>query len=391
MGGSGARAAAAARADRERIAMQVSGGTARFRTLAAAAWLAAATGCATAHAGKVPPPGAAAGERRAFAVPGHGIVEIPIPKGWTAEEGSDDPSKPPTIRLERPGGAFLALLTPFWTPPDDGDEAPGDSARLFAELARRNALGGAAEAEIPLERLEGEGVHGFWFEATDRALVGKDPGPEEWRHVIQGAASVGSIVLAFTLLDNIDGPHRGTLLEVVREARHVDEMPEAGAEDGMEDDPDARTVPLRVEISGKPWAVLVDLPGFRMYKPRRSDDGAGVLVLGQDPRSGLVASVILKPAGGARDAAGCRDADLPRIREAAELLDLRVSSAGQAARASYGITAPGAPEVRQEHGHAWLQREGICANVHVSKMAPAPGDAEAMERILESARFGEDL
>lgn len=367
--------------------MNVSAGTARLRALAAAAALAALAGCA--HGGKAAQRVPSAGERRAFAVPGHGVLEIPIPKGWTIEEAPEEPPKPLTIRLEPPGGGFRALLTPFFNPGEEGP-AHGDSARLFAELARRNALGGAAEGDIPLERLDGQGVHGFWFEATDRALVGKDPGPEEWRHVIQGAAEVGSIVLAFTLLDNADGPHRQALLEVVREARHVDDDAEAaGAE--MEDDPTARTVPLRVEISGKEWAVLVDLPGFRMYKPRRSDDGTGVLVLGHDPRSGLVASVILRPAAGARDAAGCRDADLPRIREAADLLDLRVDSAGAAARASYAITAPGAPDVRQEHGHAWLERDGICANVHLSKMAPAPGDDEAMERILSSARFGEDL
>lgn len=372
--------------------MNVSGGTARLRALSAAAALLAAAGCAMVHRGKAEQRAVSGGGRHAFAIPGRGVLDLPIPKGWTVEESPEEPSKPPTIRLERPGGGFVALLTPFFNPGEDDApaQAQGDSARLFAELARRNALAGSAEREIPLEPLEGQGVHGFWFEATDRALVGKDPGPEEWRHVIQGAVEVGSIVLAFTLLDNAEGPHRQMLLDVVREARHVDGAPEAGGVE-MEDDPGARTVPLRVEISGKPWAVLVDLPGFRMYKPRRSDDGTGVLVLGQDPRSGLVASVILRPAAGAGDAAGCRDADLPRIRDAAELLDLRVASAGGAARASYAISAPGAPEVRQEHGHAWLEREGICANVHVSKMAPGPGDAEVMERILSSARFGEDL
>ena len=222
-------------------------------------------------------------------------------------------------------------------------------------------------------------------------LVGKQPGPEEWRHVIQGAAAVGPLVLAFTLLDNGEGPQRETLLEVVRAARHVGGSPERGPVDDIEDDPGARTVPLRVEIMGKPWAVLVDLPGFRMFKPKRSDDGTGVLVLGQDPTSGMVVSVILRPAGGARDAAGCRDADLPKIQDSSELLDLRVDSAGPAARAAYAIAAPGSSRVRQEHGHAWLEREGICANVHVSKMGTAPGDAELMERILSSARFGEDL
>jgi hypothetical protein len=376
--------------------MAVTTGGTGLRGLAAAAVAAllAPAACAGARRAErhAPPSGA---ELRVFAVPGHGAIELPIPKGWTAEAGSGEPASP-TIRLERPGGGFVALLTPFWNPgePESGPERV-DTARLFAELARRNAIAGAAELDVPLHALGGEGVHGFWFAATDRTLEGREPGPEEWRHVLQGAAAVGPLVLAFTLLDNADGPQREAVLDMVRSARHVEAKGEAreprtGVE--LELDPDARTVPLRVEVAGKAWAVLVDLPGFRMFKSRRSDDGKGVLVLGEDPQSGIVASVILKPAGAARDAGACRDLDLPRIREAAsDLTELDVATAGVAARASYSLSAPGDGAARQRHGHAWLEREGVCANVHVSKVDPDPDDAAAMERILSSARFGEEL
>ncbi len=332
-------------------------------------------------------------ERRAFAVDGHGALEIALPGGWTADARADDPSAPTTIRLEQPGAAFVALLTPFWDPGEPGDREHEDTARLFAELARRNALGGSLEQEIPLEELVGEGVRGFWFGATDRDLAGKEPAPEEWRHVLQGAAAVGPLVVAFTLLDNAPGPQRAALLEVVRGARHVPQPGQAPPEAGVELDPDARSVPLRLEVRGRPWAVLVDLPGFRLFKPRRADGGVGVLVFGQHPESGMVASVILRAAAEASDAAGCRDVDLPRIREAVPALaELRLSTAGAAARALYAVPGgAGAEGVRQEHAHAWVHRDGVCANVHVSKLAPASGDAEAMERILESLRFAEDL
>jgi hypothetical protein len=366
---------------------------ARRRVAALAA--AALAGCAGARTPRSAAPGSEPGGegRRAFAVPGHGSIEIAVPRGWTAEASADDPSAPSTIRLEQPGASFVALLTPFWDPGEADDEAaPGDAARLFAELARRNALGGSVEREIPLQELGGEGVHGFWFGATDRELVGKEPGPEEWRHVIQGAAAVGELVVAFTLLDNAPGPQREALLEVVRGARHLPDAEERRAAGGMEPDPDARTVPLEVEAQGRSWSVLVDLPGFRVFRPRRGDEGIGVLVFGQHPESGIVVSVILRSAGDARDAAGCREADLSRIREAVpEMGELRLGAAGDAVRAAYAVVAPEADPVRQEHGHAWLHREDVCASVHVSKMAPAPSDAELLERILASVRFGERL
>ncbi len=359
-----------------------------FRTplpVLAAALLA---GCAGARGGKAPP----AEDRRAFDVPGHGALEVSVPPGWTAEATAGEPPAPVTVRLAGPGDGFVALLTPFWNTSEPEDEpAHADTAQLLAELARRSALPGAAEREIPLEEVVGDGVHGFWFAATDRALVGKEPGPGEWRHLVQGAAAVGPLIVAFTLLDNGPGPQRSRLLEVVRGARHVAGGRTAEPRPAMEFDPDVSTVPLRVLVAGKSWTVLVDLPGFRMFRPRPSEDGEGTAVLGQSPQAGIVASVIVRPAGGARDAKGCREADLAKLRKAVPLVELRTATIDAAARAAYAVDDVRGKPHRQTHAHAWLFREDVCVNVHVSKIEPEPGDADRMERILDGVRFGEEL
>jgi hypothetical protein len=368
---------------------------------AALALALAAAGCAgaKAHPGSPPP----ALDRIAFEVPGHGALEIAVPSGWTAKLEAGEPPAPRTIRLGGPGEAFVAFIAPFWNPGEPEDaSARADNAQLLAELARRGALAGSVEREIPLEELVGDGVHGFWFSATDRELVGKEPGPGEWRHLLQGAAAVGPLVIAFTLLDNAPGPQRELLLAVVRGARHVagaavDAAGGEGDEDGDEGegpeaDPGASTVPLRVEVRGKTWTVLVDLPGFRMFKPRTATEGVEALVVGHDPESGVVASVMLRGAERARDAAACRDADLAKIRGAHPGLgEVRLSDSGGAARALYTLPENGGKAVPQLHGHAWLYRDDVCANVHVSKAAPEEGDAAALERILESVRYGADL
>jgi hypothetical protein len=372
----------------------------RARRLAPAAALAlAAAACAGPRAATLPAPPPVP-ERRAFEVPGHGALEIAVPEGWTATAEPGEPPVPMTIRLAPRDGDFVALLTPFWNPGEPEDEpARADTAQLFAEIARRNALGGSVEREIALEELVGDGVHGFWFGATDRALVGKEKGPGEWRHVLQGAAAVGPLVVAFTLLDDAPGPQRDRFLQVVRGARHV---PGGGGESGEEGDdeagddsevdPDAPTVPLRVEVRGKPWTVLVDLPGFRMFKPRAAEGGVETLVVGHDPDTGLVASVILRRAEGARDAASCREVDLGKIRAAhPDVADVRPSESDGVARATYVQPELDGRKVPQLHGHAWLFRDDVCANVHVSKAGPEPDDAEALERILASVRYGADL
>jgi hypothetical protein len=377
---------------------------ARARLAYAAAVLAAA-GCAAAKP-RPPPPRPRPPARSAFDVPGHGTLELAVPPGWTARLDEGDPSAPRTIRLGAPGADFVAYLAPFWNPGEPEDPAArADGAQLLAELARRGALAGSVEREIPLEELVGDGVHGFWFAATDRELAGKEPAAGEYRHLLQGAAAVGPLVVAFTLLDNGPGPQRAALLALVRGARYVAGAAALGGEKGGEDadgaadadggpepDPGVATLPLRVEVRGRPWTVLVDLPGFRMFKPRSSDEGVEALVVGHDPDRGIVASVMLRPADRARDAGGCRDEDLARIRAAhPALAGLRLSGAAGAARAAYTLPQLDGKPIPQLHGHAWLWRDDVCASVHVSKAAPGQGDAAALERILDSVRYGADL
>jgi hypothetical protein len=329
-------------------------------------------------------------QRRAFQIEGHGQLLLALPPGWTAAEGERGEASAPAIRLEKPGAAFVALLTPLWNPGgQEGSQASADTAQLLADMARRKALGGSVESEIPLEELVGQGVHGYWFVASDRELAGREPAPQEWRHVLQGAAAVGPIVLVFSLLDNGPGPQRADLLEIVRTARHAGEQPEEETEGQFVPVPGARTDPLRTAWPGKPWAVLVDLPGFRIAAPAGEVDG--VILVGFEEETGIVVSVLLREAGGANDARGCREAALTRIASLAHVSEVRLADSGPAARAAYTVDALRGKPVRQDHAHAFLFREGVCGNVHVSKSEPQPEDAARIERILATVRFGDDL
>jgi hypothetical protein len=360
------------------------------------------------------------GTRRSFAVPGQGLLEVTLPAGWEAVDKPGDATSPRTIELGPPGRPFLALLSPVENPEASQGREGADTAQLLAELSRRRAAETAVESEIPLMELVGEaGVHGFWFAATDRSMEGKQPKPGEYRHLMQGAAAIGPILLAFTLLDNGPGPQRSQLLALVRTARLAagaapggtggpgeggagEGGPEPGgpgggaapgsrAADGFEPDPGAETVPLVVHDPAHRVSVLVDLPGFAMFKPRPSEDGTAIVVLGENPETGIVASVILREARGL-DARGCRDDALARIRSATPgIVDVRTSEVDGVARASYALQELHGQEVRQQHAHAFLARNGVCANLHLSKADASPEDAARFEQILGSLRFGEAL
>ncbi len=342
----------------------------RLAPLAAAALLAA---CA--H-GRSREPADGTG-RRALVVNGHGRRVVAIPAGWRATESAEGAAPGPTVKLEKPGEKFVVLLTPLWNPGEpEPPQARADTARLFAELGRRSALAGSVEQDIPLEELEGPAVRGAYFSATDSTLVGRETGPGEYRHVLQGAAAVGPVILAFTVLDDEPGPWRDQALELVRGARHVaDGEPEAGPPGDLEPVPEEETAPLRLRWPGRSWALLVDLPGFRVGL--RPAAAGPPYAIGLHPDSGIAASVALVDAAGARDASGCRIA-------------IARSEAPGTARATYEI-AEGKGGVPETHAHAFLFLDGTCATVHVSRVGPEPGDAARLEEILSSARFAEDF
>lgn len=366
------------------------------RPLAAGALAAVGLACATLRAHNLP-------AHKILPVKGLGGVEVEIPAGWQISEAEVAGDRDASAQLQPADHAFAVLLSPVPNPqPDERDG--GETAQVLVELSRRKAAAGAVEKEIPLMELVGkDGVRGYWYVVTDRALEGRTPGKDEYRYLMQGAAAVGPILLTFTVLDNHDGPHRSQVLDLVRNAHLTAAAPPApgpppaeGAQrdhEGpeFEPDPGAQTMPLVVHDPGGRVTVLVDLSGFRMFKPRPGPSGESVIVLGEHPDDGIVASVILKDAAGA-DARRCRDSALARIEKAApEVAEVRRGDAGGAARLSYALRPQHGKPVRQVHAHAFVVRAGVCVNLHVSKADPDPADEAKIERILSSLRFGESL
>jgi hypothetical protein len=359
---------------------------------------AAALACAGGPRGRAPK-----AAERTFQLPEQGTLVLTAPSDWTFEESAPDEPVAMGIRITPKDRAFVALLTPYWDP--DAPQAPADveTAQTAAELARRKAREGSVEEEIALEELVGEGVHGYWFTATDKALANRKPGKDEWRALVQGAAAVGRLVLIFEMLDNGPGPHRAQVLDLIRGARHEPSRggapppkpggkpPETPESEAFEPDPSIETVPLQVELPGRRWAALVDLPGFAAAPPRASPDGRSVLVLAQNPRSGLVASVLLVEGQG-NDPVACRTRDLEGIRRAVpDLRDLSLAEAPGAARAEYlAPTLRGEP-MSQWNAHEWRARDGVCVHLHLSKMGHDAADHAAVEQVRATLRFGEAL
>jgi hypothetical protein len=145
--------------------------------------------------------------------------------------------------------------------------------------------------------------------------------------------------------------------------------------------------PFALGLPDKPWRLLVTLPGFEM-EPVQSRAG-GARALGASESTGLAISLTLATSPGDPSARSCRDHDWAgRQKGALVLEDARLSAQGDQARVEFRVSSVDDKSVQEGHVLLYLQRDGVCAIVHLSKGHYRAEDAEAFERVLGSVRLG---
>jgi hypothetical protein len=115
----------------------------------------------------------------------------------------------------------------------------------------------------------------------------------------------------------------------------------------------------------------------------------GARVLGARDVSGLSVSLTLAASPGDPSARSCRDHDWAgRQRSPLPREGTRLSAQGDTARVEFLVPGTSGAAAPQKHVLLYLQRDGVCAIVHLSKEAYSAQDGEGMERLLASARLG---
>lgn len=156
---------------------------------------------------------------RGFLVQGRGTLLVTTPAAWGFRTSKPDRMTPRDIQFMDPGGDYQMMLTLF---PDAQAVLRGETARAFVEMARDEAKPKALEPDPQLVALKGAGGEGFYFQVTDKDLVGKPSKPEDWKYLRQGALLVGESLLFFSLFsDTKDSPVVDAALRSFSEARLV--------------------------------------------------------------------------------------------------------------------------------------------------------------------------
>ncbi len=153
---------------------------------------------------------------RTLPIPGRGTLVISSPLHWSQHISQPPEKLAPTIRFSSAAGKnFVVSISAFWSPTNDSSFNSSSNVRTLVEDTVDELEPWMEESDIPILELRGGSGPGYYISATD-----KDPGPNEYKYLTQGAMGVDDLLLTFTVLTNeTDSPVVKDALDMLRSAR----------------------------------------------------------------------------------------------------------------------------------------------------------------------------
>jgi hypothetical protein len=146
----------------------------------------------------------------------------------------------------------------------------------------------------------------------------------------------------------------------------------------------------RLRYADKSWTLLIDLPGFVQVEEWASRNGTRRMFRARDYETGVVVSAFLERNPELGSHAQCREHYWAKAqRSPIERSDVtRRSSASMEIVRWMQQESEGRP-VRWQNVHAYLFKDSVCVEVHLSKVLYEPDDERLFDAVLRTVRFAD--
>ena len=158
--------------------------------------------------------------QRAYPVPEHGEIILNVPANWEVTYFSPGELKPPVITFYKKdksqGELFQLNISTLWDDGFERDITRPEEIRALVEETGMNILESSKEEDLKLIPFKGTQGEGYYFVLSDKSAR-----PGEYEYLMQGAVSVGEILVVFSLFTREpDSTYQAETLKMLMDAMH---------------------------------------------------------------------------------------------------------------------------------------------------------------------------
>jgi hypothetical protein len=144
----------------------------------------------------------------------------------------------------------------------------------------------------------------------------------------------------------------------------------------------------RLQFSDKSWALLIDLPGFVLDEQWPGRNATRRMIRVHDAETRVIVSAFLERNPELASKEQCRDLYWAKLQKSPfAYSDVAMTSRGSMAIVRAMVAEMQGRSVRQQNVHAHLFRDGVCMEIHLSKVLYEPDDERLFEAVLRTVRF----
>ena len=146
----------------------------------------------------------------------------------------------------------------------------------------------------------------------------------------------------------------------------------------------------RLQLPDKPWALVIDLPGFVLDEQWPGRNGTRRMVRAHDPDTHVIVSAFLERNPDLASKEQCRDLYWAKLQKSPfTYSDVTMPTRGSMALVRATVAESQGRPIRQQNVHAHLFRAGVCMEIHLSKVLYEPDDERLFEAVLRTVRFAD--
>ena len=146
-----------------------------------------------------------------------------------------------------------------------------------------------------------------------------------------------------------------------------------------------------LSLEGATWSLQIDLPRFKIDERATRPDGSGTMIRGGSRKTDVIVSVFLERASDLHSTEECKEhywskaskSPLPKS-------DIEHKSTDSMALVHWVVREYQGIPLMQKNINAYMYRDGVCIDIHLSKVQYEPEDDALFSAVLDSVRYSDE-